>query len=57
MDIAVCLIDSCQDSHLTQDKTLIPVAMNMNISLSLKKIKDTHLGYLNCCWDRIEVSG
>ena len=34
MDIAVCLIDSCQDSHLTQDKTLIPVAMNMNISLS-----------------------
>ena len=35
MDIAVCLIDSCQDSHLSQDKTLIPVAMNMNISLLL----------------------
>ena len=33
MDIAVCLIDSCQDSHLTQDKTLITLSPNMNMNI------------------------
>ena len=38
MDIAVCLIDSCQDSRLTQDKTLITLSPNMNISLLLSLV-------------------
>ena len=43
MDIAVCLIDSCQDHHLTQDKTLI--------------IMFPPTSFSSWCWSLLRCSG